>query len=254
MSEKTVEINGIKTFIRIKGQGEPLLILHGWGASADSWIQVQDFLSKDFQVITLDLPGFGRSDLPPEVWNLECYVEFIFAVLKELNLQNFYLLGHSFGGSIAVKLAVIHPDKIKKLILVDAAVVRKPKSILKRILGFFAGIISLFNFLPGYKFLRKYFYRLVLRKTDYLKTAGVMKEVFKKVVSEDLKYYCSKIDIPTLIIWGKKDKITPLKDGLLIHKLIPNSEIVIMDEARHVPNLSHPKKLAQIIKENLRGK
>lgn len=249
--EKIIKINGIKTFIRIKGEGEPLLILHGWGARSESWLRVQDILSKDFLVIVPDLPGFGKSDLPPKAWNLECYVEFIFALLRELNLQKFYLLGHSFGGNIAIKIAAIQPDKIKKLILVDAAAVRRPKSIFKRILGFFAGIISLFSFLPGYKFLRKCFYRIVLRKTDYLQAAGIMKEVFKRVVSEDVRYYCSKIDVPTLIIWGKKDKITPLKEGLLINKLVPNSKIEIIDGAGHAPNLSHPEILAQIIKENL---
>lgn len=251
MLEKTIEINGIKTFIRIKGQGEPFLILHGWGASSDSWQEVQDILSKKFQVIVPDLPGFGKSDLPPQIWDLESYVEFVFSLLRKLNLEKIYLLGHSFGGSVAIKMSVIQPDKIKKLILVDAAAIRKPKDFFKKIIGFFAGILSLFSFVPGYKFLRKCFYRVVLRKTDYLKATGIMKEVFKKVISEDLKFYCSKIEVPTLIIWGKLDKITPLKDGLLLHKLISNSEMKIIEEAKHAPNLSHPKELAQIIKENL---
>ncbi len=251
VQEQTIKIDGIKTFIRIKGQGEPFLILHGWGASADSWLEVQNILSKDFQVIVLDLPGFGRSDLPPKVWGLDDYKDFVFKFLEKMKLENIYLLGHSFGGSIAIKLSVDHPEKFVKVVLVDAAAIRRPKNIFKKAMGMLAGIMSLFSFLPGYKFLRKSFYRIVLRKTDYLKVAGIMKEVFKKVISEDLSGDCSKVKIPTLIIWGKKDKITPLKDGFLIHKLIPNSKIELIDEASHAPNLSHPEKLAQIIKENL---
>ncbi|MCD6410659.1 alpha/beta hydrolase [bacterium] len=249
--EMVVEINGIKIFIRIKGQGKPFLILHGWGASADSWREVQNILSKNFQVIVLDLPGFGRSDLPPQVWNLDNYKDFILRFLEKMKLEKVYLLGHSFGGNIAIKLSVDYPEKFTKIVLVDAAAIRRPKNIFQKIIGVFAGIISLFSFLPGYKFLRRSFYRIVLRKTDYLKVAGTMKEVFKKVISEDLKDYCHKVKVPTLIIWGKKDKITPLKDGFLINKLIPNSKIEIIEEALHAPNLSHPEELAQIIKEHL---
>ncbi|MCD5396178.1 MAG: alpha/beta hydrolase [Candidatus Pacebacteria bacterium] len=251
LEERIININGLKTFIRIKGQGETLLILHGWGASSRSWEEVQDLLSKNFRVICLDLPGFGKSDPPPYAWDVENYAQFIFALLRELKLKQFYLLGHSFGGAVALKLALIQPDKVKRLILVNAAIVRKPKTILKKILSFFAGIISLFNFLPGYQFFRGSFYRLVLRKTDYLKTAGVMRQTFTKVISENLQPYCSKINIPTLIIWGEQDKITPLKDGILINKLIPNSRIITIKKTEHAPNLSHPEELARIIKENL---
>ena len=85
--EMVVEINGIKIFVRIKGQGKPFLILHGWGANADSWLKVQNILSKDFQVIVLDLPGFGRSDLPPRVWGLDDYKDFVFKFLKKMKLE-----------------------------------------------------------------------------------------------------------------------------------------------------------------------
>jgi len=251
LQERTIEINGIKTFIRIKGQGEPFLILHGWGASTDSWREVQDLLSENFKVIVLDLPGFGKSDFPPKIWDLNSYAKFVLDLTKTLGIEKFYLLGHSFGGSIAIKIALFAPEKIKKLILVDAAGRRPQKTIFKKFLTLLASLLSIFSIVPGYKFFRKCFYRFVLRKTDYLEAVGVMKEVFKKVISEDLMDLWPKIEIPTLIIWGKKDKITPKKDALKMKELIKNSEIIFIENASHAPNLSHPQKLAEIIKEKV---
>ncbi|MCD6271148.1 alpha/beta hydrolase [bacterium] len=253
LQERIVEIGGIKTFIRTKGQGKPFLILHGWGGSSDSWKEVQTKLANRFWVIVPDLPGFGKSDAPKKAWNVECYVEFVFALLNKLNIVNeFYLLGHSFGGAIATKIAVTHPEKIKKLILVNAKVIRSHRNPIKMMAASITKLINLlFGWVPGYKYLRRLFYRFFLRKTDYLEAKGIMRETFKRVISENLKYLCPKVASPTLIIWGKRDKITPLREGLKLHRLIPNSEIVIIDEAKHAPNLSHPQKLAQIINQKI---
>ncbi len=246
MIEKNIEINGIKTFTRIAGEGSPFLILHGWGRGLISWIEIQDKLSKYFKVIALDLPGFGKSDMPPKGWEVGDYTRFVLEFVKELNIDKFYLLGHSFGGSIAIKLAVQSPEKIQRLILVDSAGRRPRKSFSKKILTPTLSIFKIFSLLPGYQLLRKSFYKFILRTTDYLKAEGVMKETFKKVIAEDLSYLWGKINLPTLIIWGKKDKATPLRDAYSINANVKNSILKIFN-CGHCPHHEVPDLLVKTI-------
>ena len=121
MEEKFLQVNGLKIFTRITGKGDPFLILHGWGASSRSWIKIQEKLSENFKVFSLDFPGFGKSDLPPKEWEVQDYVKLIVEYAEKIGIEKFYLLGHSFGGRVSIKLTSQFPEKINKLILVDAA-------------------------------------------------------------------------------------------------------------------------------------
>jgi len=246
MIEKNIEINGIKTFTRIAGQGSPFLILHGWGASTESWKKVQKKLSEKFQVFVLDFPGFGRSDLPPVAWDVQDYVRFVLDFAKEMGLEKFCLLGHSFGGRVAIKLAAQFPQKIEKLILVDTAGVKVKKTFTKKLLVFLAPFSGVFRVIPGFQIGRKVFYKFILRKTDYLKATGVMKETFKKVIDEDITPFFGKITVPTFIVWGEKDKITPLRDAYLMKAKIRDSELKIFD-CGHCPHYEAPNLLAKTI-------
>ena len=248
MEEQFININGLKTFTRIAGQGDPFLILHGWGRGLISWVDIQDKLSKHFKVIALDLPGFGKSDMPQKAWSVQDYANFILDFTKQLGISQFYLLGHSFGGSIAIKLAAEEPEKIKKLILVDSAAKRPGQNFIKKTLKTISNLSKPFSFLPGYQFARRIFYRFILRKTDYLQVKGIMKETFKKVVAEDLSFLWQKITIPTLIIWGKNDKITPLSDAYSMQKAIKNSELKILSCGHNV-HREKPEELINLILE-----
>ena len=247
MKEKIIQVGDIKVFTRIAGQGNPFLILHGWPATADSWLKVQEKLSPNFTVYVIDMPGFGRSESPKEAWGLDEYCNFVLEFLKEEKLEKVYLLGHSFGGRIAIKLAVKHPEKIIDLILVAAAGV-KHKFDLKTNLGkFLAFMTKRITFLYNSPFLRDLFYRKILRRTDYLKAKGIMKEIFKEVLKEDLAPYFSRILSRTLLVWGNNDKFTPLKDGVKMSNCIPNSKLEIIPSAGHTPHLLKSGELVGII-------
>jgi pimeloyl-ACP methyl ester carboxylesterase len=247
MEEKIIDINGIKVFTRIGGAGTPFLILHGWGGCSDSWLKVQENLVKYFQVFVLDLPGFGKSGLPPRPWDVQDYMEFVLDFLQVYNIKEFYLLGHSFGGRISMKLSAQSLNGVKKLILVDSAGAQAvKKKFFKKVLSSAASVLSIFSVVPGFQLFRRFFYRYILRTTDYLKVMGVMKETFLKVISEDLSPYLEKIQADTLVIWGEKDKITPLKDGRFIQSKIKNSELAIIP-SDHNPHLEIPDELAKII-------
>jgi pimeloyl-ACP methyl ester carboxylesterase len=227
MKEQFININGVKTFTRIAGEGSPFLILHGWGRGHISWIGMQDNLSRNFQVITLDLPGFGKSDMPPTGWGVSDYVRFVLDFARKLDIDRFHLLGQSFGGRVCIKLAAHHPERIKKLILVDSAGIKHKKSFFETFGSSMASIFKVFSFLPGYQLSRK-------------------KETLIKVLKEDITPYLEKIDVPTLIVWGRRDKLIPLKDGYLMKERIKNSELKIFD-CGHGPHDEIPDILVKTI-------
>lgn len=234
-----------------------ILILHGWGSSSKNWARVKEILgNQGYRVFVPDLPGFGDSLQPPTPWAVDNYVEWVKDFSEKNNLGQFFLLGHSFGGGVAVKFTGNFPEKVKKLILLAPAL--KREKTLKYYIFLVLAKAGKFIFsLPGLSLLqhqaRKGFYTLIGRKDYYRLELGkavrdnTMKETLKKIVSEDLLSYLSKIKNKTLIIWGGKDKLTPLKEAYLIKKELNNSALEIIPNIGHAINLEAPEKLAEIV-------
>lgn len=217
-----------------------LFILHGWKSSKEKWKEVKEKLEeKGIEVIIPDIPGF-KTDLE-KAWNLDDYVNWFLSFSQKK--EKFFLLGHSFGGRIAIKFATKFPEKLEGLILVSSAGIKKKTPFFVRIFQKF----KFFSFFPGYSLLRKFFYKFILRKTDYLQTKGNLRETFKNIVSEDLTHLLNKIKTKTLILWGEKDKITPLSDAFLMKEKIKNSKLEILEGTSHAPYLENPCLLSEKI-------
>lgn len=235
-------IKGLKINYKTLGEGRPLLILHGWGSRGANWMKVVETLAENgIRVIIPDLPGFGQSDKPSTAWNLDDYCDFVEEFVKTLDLEKFYLLGHSFGGSLAIKFSLQHPEKVVKLSLVSAACIRK-KTFKNKFFKFLSKFLKIKT-----PFLRKVFYR----KSDYLSTEGVMRDTYLKVIAEDLSGVLSQVQVPTTIIWGEKDNITLLNDAKIINQKIKDSKLEIIPNVGHDLNLKAPEKLAEVISKNL---
>ncbi len=246
-----ITIDGIKTNYQVFGEGKPFLILHGWNSSSEKWIKEAKIVSeKGFKVIVPDLPGFGASDKLPKPWTVNDYAKWFEEFTKALNIENFYLLGYSFGGALASKIAVKYPQRVQKLFLVAAAVIRK-KTTQKDISAKLSKIIKLFYFLPYYSFFRKAIYKFIMRKSDYVYTEGVMKQTYLNVVSEDISYHLPFIRVPTVIIWGDKDQSTPIENAYAINEKIKNSKLIIIPGADHLMHKTMPEVLAEKILENI---
>lgn len=249
--EEKIIIREKQANYKIAGTGEPVLILHGWGGSSDSWVRTQEFLArKDYKVIIPDFPGFGKSRTPLRPWSVDDYVNWLNDFISGLGLEKFFLVGHSFGGRVAVKFAIKYPEKIKKLILCGSAGI-KPKPGLK------TRIIFLFSRIGNATFTPKHFVRFkdgarnifysFLRNKDYVKANGTMKETIKKILEEDLLPNLSEIKTKTLIIWGNLDRMVPVKYAYIFKQKIQNSELQILPKSGHSPHLEEPEKLAEII-------
>lgn len=255
MRKEKIEIKGLKISFIAMGEGRAslpcrqVLILHGWGSKKEKWQFLGKILAeKGIESIIPDLPGFGESEKPKTIWSLDDYCDFVVDFVKELGLEKFYLLGHSFGGAIATKCDWRFPEKIGKLFLVGAACFRR-RTFKARLFYIVSKFLKIFSFLPHYSYLRKGVYRFIIRKTDYHLAKGIMREIYLQLVNKDYpsEAVLSQIKDPTIIVWGERDKITPLKDARLINKRIKDSVLEILPKTGHNVHLDCPEKLAEII-------
>lgn len=251
-------INGIKTNYQVfpaspagGGEGKPLLILHGWGSASDRWIPEAEIISKGgYKVIIPDLPGFGASAQLSRPWRVNDYLKWFEDFTVGLKIDSFYLLGYSFGGALAAKIAVKYPQRVKKLFLVASAIIRK-KTDKKDFLAGVSKIVKMFAFLPFYGFFRKAVYKFIIRKSDYTYTEGTMKLTYLNVISEDISFHLPFIKVPTVIIWGDKDQSVPVSDAYEINRKIKNSKLIVIPGADHLMHKKMPEILAEKILSEL---
>lgn len=229
-------------------QTKTLLILHGWGQSGSAWKVIADLLPQTHQVILLDLPGFSGTEHLPNNPSVPEYTQFILEFINKLNLKKPAILGHSFGGQIAINLAASQPNLLSHLILLSPAGIRN-KSKKQKIKTY---IYKRFKILK--KLLPKSITKLILKQitsTDYYNASQKHKEILKQIVVQDLTDKLSHTITPTTIIWGSEDKEIPYQ-GKFIANLIPNSNLVILYGADHNPHLNNPQDLVQAINQSLK--
>lgn len=232
-----IELEGIRLYYDWAGKGDTIVLMHGWGGSTLSFKPIFDYLSKRYRVYTFDFPGFGKSDLPPKGWGTEEYGNLVIKFLNNvIGVERVNIIGHSFGGRVAIFLSANFPERVNKLVLVDSAGIR-PKRRLdyyikvaiaktgKRI--FSASVFGKYgdHLIDG-------LYRLVGSK-DYQQQSGVMRSTLVKVVNEDIRPLLSNIFVPTLLIWGEDDKDVPLAYAKIMEKEIKDAGLVVLKGAGH---------------------
>ena len=228
-----------------------LLILPGWGGTRQSWNDFIYLAQKDFPTTCLALPCFGDELCPDQVWGVEDYADFVKQKIQNLNLIKPIILGHSFGGQIAAYLAATSPESLSRLILCGASAIRPKRNFKRFIFSLTAKTGKIFFRLPLLKNLtapaQKFLYRLA-DSPDYSSTKGIEREIFKKIIRQDLTEELKKIKTPTLVVWGTLDSYVPLTSGKTIAALIPNSRLEIIPGGQHGLHLQMPEKLYGIVK------
>jgi len=251
VKEKKIHLHNIAVNYKMVGSGPVLLVLHGWGSRNDKWEKVGELLSRhNFSVVIPDLPGFGKSEQPKSPWGIEEYRVFVEEFVNTLGLKEFYVLGHSFGGGLALAYTAGHKERVKKLFLVAPAIRRK-KNLRKHILRAAAKIGKLFSFLPFYSLFRKAVYKYIIRTSDYPYQKGVMKDTYLKVVGQDLSLLLSEVKVPTVILWGEKDDVVSVEDAYFIKEHIKDSQLALLPEGDHDIEQKMPQAFTQKILEFL---
>ncbi len=230
------------------GRGKNLILLHGWGHDVSSFWKVAELLKNDMTVWLIDLPGFGRSDLPKRAFDTRDYAIAVAEFIKKNDIKNPTILGHSFGGKVAIKLAGNFSKLVSKLILIGASGIKPDPSFKKSLVYPLAKIIhflvpDVFNIKS---IIRKKFYRKI--ESDY-ENAGLMKNSLIKTLKEDLTDDLSKVKTDTLIIWGEKDRAVPLKYGKRMYQLIKNSKFVTLENMGHFLHIHDPERLAYYVRD-----
>ena len=242
-----------------KSDKEPIVLIHGTSASLHTWDGWVEVLTEQRRVIRFDLPAFGLTGPDPQNnYSIERYAEVVIAVLDALKIDKSVLAGNSLGGYIAWATAVFHPDRVSKLVLVDASgYPYDPESVplafklsqnplasrlLKNVLPKSMVEKSVKNVygnpdLVTDELVNRY-YELSLREGN----RSALKARFEQTLPGALMDKIGTINVPTLLIWGRKDKLIPLKFGKRFKQEIVNSQLIVFDDLGHVPHEENPQK------------
>ncbi|MBQ8624163.1 MAG: alpha/beta hydrolase [Oscillospiraceae bacterium] len=244
-------IDGLNINYEMRGEGDFVLFLHGWGANMTLFEGLMNVVSQKYTALALDMPGFGKSDEPKEAWNVDNYVDFVLKFVDLFKPKSLVLVGHSFGGRVIIKmLARELPFEVRKIILIDAAGI-KPKKTLKQKASLAAYKVG--RRVMSLKPLKVLFPDAVenMRKkrgsADYNSATPIMRETLVKVVNEDLTCLLPSIKASSLLIWGTADTATPLSDGEMMEKLIPDAGLVKVNGAGHYSFLEAPDLAARVV-------
>lgn len=231
------EYNDIKIFIdKInRGKSKNIIILPGWGECSNTFNNIINYFT-NYNIYIINYPGFGKSPIPNKDLTIYDYEEIIYNFILDKNINNIYIISHSFGGRIASILIGKDKLRVSKLVLIDTAGLRNKKIIFKNIIYKIKKRLCI----NKNKLFNKY------ASIDYKDLNSVSYKTFINIVNENLKKYYKRIHIDTLIIWGMNDNITPIKDGERLNKLIKNSAL-IKYRGSHFTYLEYPDNINKVI-------
>lgn len=238
------------------GQGEPLMLLHGFGADKDNFTRVARFLTPHFRVIVPDHIGFGESAHPQQAdYAPIAQAARLRALAQALGIQSLHLGGSSMGGHIALTYAALAPAQVKSLWLLDpAGVWSAPESELRSIIrqtgknplmarseddfaGIFAFVMSDPPFIPRPM--------LNVLARERIQNFALEERIFKQLAADSVEERVTGLATPTLIVWGEQDRAINVATAGVLHKLMPNSQVVLMPGIGHLPMIERPQQSAQ---------
>jgi 2-hydroxy-6-oxonona-2,4-dienedioate hydrolase len=258
---KEVLVFGQKIQYVEAGAGPTVILLHGLGGSSQVWQFNIGALAEKYHVVVPDQIGFGKSDKPLVNYRIRTYVDFLDQFCKQLKIERATLVGNSMGGWIAAMFTASFPDRVDKLVLVDAAGYAPPKDFDTRV---FWGLNPTTR--EGMKVLvAKVFYNKAFQTDAFIDqsiaarlAAGdgyTINSITESIIrGEDfLDDIVKTIKRPTLIIWGRQDGLVPLAEGERFNKDIAGSKMIVIDQCGHVPNAEKPGEFNAAVLKFLAG-
>ncbi len=248
------EVNGMKIHYTEEGTGPDVLLLHGWGASVDSWRGVIGALKHKCHLVALDFPGCGQSELPPKPLTTDDYMALVMEFCNAVNFRDPILVGHSHGCRVIMKLCGVGLMKPSKIVFIDGAGL-KPKFSFKkwakvRIFKLVKGVLTL-------PIIRKYTKNTLQKarnhfgSADYNSAPEVMRKTLVNLVNDDMTQYVDGIKASTLLIWGDNDTATPLYMAKKLESIIPDCGLCVIKGTGHWSFVERPTEAHAILQSFL---
>jgi pimeloyl-ACP methyl ester carboxylesterase len=237
------------------GQGEPLILLHGFGANKDNFSRMAAFLTAKYRVIIPDHIGFGESAHPPDAdYSPTAQAERIHMLARALGINSVDVCGSSMGGQIALTYAALYPGEVKTLwLLAPAGIWSAPKSELRRVVeqtgenpllvrneDDFAHLFDLVMNDPP--FVPRPMMNVLAQ--ERIRNYELEKRIFKQIIEDSAEERIRGLSTPALIVWGKRDRLLSVESADILHTLLPNSQVIIMRDVGHAPMLERPRQTA----------
>ena len=265
-----VTVDGIKTHYVVAGEGRPLLLIHGLGASVVTWRDNIGPLSRDFQVCALDLPGHGDSDKPDFDYDPYNVARLVVQFTRSVDLDKPVVIGNSVGGALGLMLALRYPDLLSGLVLVGSAALGREVSTYVRLvsvplLGEFlessrvgGSKFMLYNVFHDPRFVTQELLGELYRSRDMpgakqavvkvIRTTtgltGVRKEY---VLVDELK----RVKVPLMVVWGAQDQIFPVSHAYRASEAAPNARLKVFDQCGHWPHMEKAAAFNSLVRDFL---
>lgn len=250
MADFTVIVDGIAITYSQAGNGADVLLLHGWGDKRQTFTSLSDSLQKTYRVTALDLPGFGGSEPPKEVWDLTNYAKFLESFCNKLQIKPKLVVGHSNGGALAIHAIATKKLNTDKLVLLAPSGVRNTKILKRAVIKTIAKTGKLATFWLPLAARRRLQMKLYGTVGSDMLAAPQLKETFKRTVRQDIQNDARNLKLPALLIYGSKDTATSLKEvGEPLARCIEGSKLVVIPGAGHFVHHDAAVAVEQHIKE-----
>lgn len=267
-----IDVVGARANYVEMGEGPPLLFLHGLSGAWQNFLENIPHFARTHRVVALDLPGFGSSPMPPWEISIPAYGRFVRDFCEKLGIGRCSLVGNSMGGFIATEVAIAEPDRVDDLVLISAAGItwararREPAVVLARVARAATPFFLKFH-MHGIRRrrMRKAYFQGVFFDPDRIRREMLWENVVPALQSPgyydalttlwgyDIRHRLEEIEVPTLVVWGRNDRVVPVPAALSYKKRIgDNAELVIFDRCGHVPQIERPVRFNHVLEDFLK--
>jgi pimeloyl-ACP methyl ester carboxylesterase len=266
-----VELPGAEVNYAEIGEGEPIIFVHGLGGCWRNWLENLPYFGRSHRAIALDLPGFGESPLPSWSIDMPAYGRLVHDFCEKLGIERVAaIVGNSMGGFVSTEATIERPTRFERLVLVSAAGISFAEAQGRRDAAFLRMFEAAIPPLAGLRRTwlarprgRQIAFGSVFHYPNRLRPDLLAEQIdpsirspgfadsIRAITGYDTRHRLTEIEIPTLVVWGMRDKIVPVEAAIGYHRLIPKSRMELFERTGHLPQLERPARFNRLLDEFL---